>query len=217
MDQRVSIPSNGKSRGRPVQGAFDTRQSLINAAKVRFSQHPYPKVTTRQLAADAGVNVGLIKYYFINKEGLYKAMFRDFVDKIAFKIKQLIDTNQFDGFESFFRFHAYLMLENPEFPMLIQKEMLGEGKCQDYLADIVQNMIHPLFERAVLQMKEKGLVHKDVDITLIRVSAVSLMFFPMISKIGLERAEGFEFNEENVERLVKHNARLIESGCFVQA
>ena len=113
MEQRVSIPSNGKSRGRPVQGGFDARQSLIYAAKVRFSQHPYPKVTTRQLAVDAGVNVGLIKYYFINKEGLYRAIFRDVVDKIAFKIKQLIDTNQFDGFESFFRFHAHLMLENP--------------------------------------------------------------------------------------------------------
>lgn len=95
--------------------------------------------------------------------------------------------------------------------------MLGEGKRQDYLADIVQNMIYPLFERAVVQMKEKGLVHKDVDITLIRISDVSLMFFPMISKVGQERAEDFELNKENVERLVKQNVRLIESGCFVQA
>lgn len=95
--------------------------------------------------------------------------------------------------------------------------MLGEGKRQDYLAEIVQNMIYPLFERAVVQMKEKGLVHKDVDITLIRISDVSLMFFPMISKVGQERAEDFELNKENVERLVKQNVRLIESGCFVQA
>ena len=77
--------------------------------------------------------------------------------------------------------------------------MLGEGKRQDYLAEIVQNMIYPLFERAVVQMKEKGLVHKDVDITLIRISDVSLMFFPMISKVGQERAEDFELNKENVK------------------
>lgn len=204
-----------KHRGRPAEGHFDARQALIEAGKLRFSKHSYDRVTTRLLAEDAGVNVGLIKYYFLNKEGLYKAMFRDFIDTVACEIKSQVDANAFDGFESFFRIHAGLMMQYPEFPLLLQKEIIGEGKCREYLTELVKSHIHPHFDRALQQLKEKGLVHKDADTTLIRISALSLMFFPFLSRYGLENAEGFELNQDNVERLVKHNARLIESGCFV--
>lgn len=216
MDYPVPSHETSKPRGRPLQGAQDTRQALIEVAKVLFSKYPYDKVTTRQLASDAGVNVGLIKYYFMNKEGLYKAMFRDFIEVVATGLKQQVDSEQFDGFESFFRLHANLMLKNPEFPILLQKEMMGEGKCQDYLAATVSQIIHPHFDRAVQQLKQKGLVAEQTDVKLIRLSVLSLTFFPFLSRSGLEKTEGITLDEENIEVIIKHNTRLIENGCFTK-
>ena len=50
------------------------RAALIDAAMDLFGEHGYDVVTTRQLAEKAGVNLGLIAYYFGDKSGLQEAM-----------------------------------------------------------------------------------------------------------------------------------------------
>ncbi|MER5787646.1 helix-turn-helix domain-containing protein [Streptomyces sp. NPDC001980] len=53
--------------------AAATRQALLLAARTRFTQLGYDRTTLRDVAADAGVNLALIKRYFGSKEGLFKA------------------------------------------------------------------------------------------------------------------------------------------------
>lgn len=64
--------------GRPGDGtrrrdAAATRRALLLAARTRFTQLGYDRTTLRDVAADAGVNLALIKRYFGSKEGLFKA------------------------------------------------------------------------------------------------------------------------------------------------
>jgi AcrR family transcriptional regulator len=64
-------------RGRPAKGRTDARIKLIQAARRCFATQAYRDVTTRMLAAEAGVNASLIRYYFLNKDGLYQQMLGD--------------------------------------------------------------------------------------------------------------------------------------------
>ncbi|MFI5938213.1 TetR/AcrR family transcriptional regulator [Actinoplanes sp. NPDC051494] len=57
--------------------ATATRQALLDAARIRFTRYGYDRTTTRDVAADAGVNIALIKRYFGSKEGLFKAAIAD--------------------------------------------------------------------------------------------------------------------------------------------
>ncbi|GAA4735529.1 TetR/AcrR family transcriptional regulator [Phytohabitans rumicis] len=50
-----------------------TRQELLEAARSRFLRMGYDRTTLRDVAADVGVNLALIKRYFDSKEGLFKA------------------------------------------------------------------------------------------------------------------------------------------------
>ena len=50
-----------------------TRQALLEAASSRFLRLGYDRTTLRDVAADVGVNIALIKRYFDSKEGLFKA------------------------------------------------------------------------------------------------------------------------------------------------
>src|SRR5262245_58898647 len=50
-----------------------TRERILAAALEIFSQAGFDGTTTRELAARAGVNLGLIKYYFGTKEKLWRA------------------------------------------------------------------------------------------------------------------------------------------------
>jgi TetR/AcrR family transcriptional regulator, regulator of cefoperazone and chloramphenicol sensitivity len=53
------------------------RERLLGAALQLFAERGFTKASTREIAAAAGVNIGLISYYFGDKQGLYKAAFTE--------------------------------------------------------------------------------------------------------------------------------------------
>lgn len=61
-------PARGRRAGTP-----DTREAIRLAARARFLAEGYQDVTLRSVAADAGVDVALISYYFGSKQGLFGA------------------------------------------------------------------------------------------------------------------------------------------------
>jgi AcrR family transcriptional regulator len=50
-----------------------SRQRIIDAARERFMRDGYDKATVRAIAADAGVDVAMVYYFFDSKEGLFTA------------------------------------------------------------------------------------------------------------------------------------------------
>ncbi|MGW0180484.1 TetR/AcrR family transcriptional regulator [Nocardia sp. NPDC003345] len=69
-----------KSRGPddPVPGreSLSTRSALLDAAEQVMLEEGYAAVSTRRLAARAGVNSALVYYYFGNMDSLFVALFR---------------------------------------------------------------------------------------------------------------------------------------------
>lgn len=65
----------GSTRPRrgPRAGGADTRQAVLDAARARFSAHGYDGTKLRDVAADAGVDVALVSYFFGSKDGLFTA------------------------------------------------------------------------------------------------------------------------------------------------
>ena len=53
------------------------RERLLHTALRLFAQHGFSKTSTRQIAAEAGANVGAIAYYFGDKQGLYRAVYQE--------------------------------------------------------------------------------------------------------------------------------------------
>src|SRR6516165_1621946 len=54
---------------------LDRRQALVRAAFARIAQHGFEGLRTRDVAADVGVNVATLHYYFPTKEALIRAVF----------------------------------------------------------------------------------------------------------------------------------------------
>lgn len=59
-----------------------TRKALIEAALSRFGRFGYDGASTRDIAADAGANIGSIAYHFGGKEGLHAACAQYIVDTV---------------------------------------------------------------------------------------------------------------------------------------
>lgn len=74
-------------RRRPSDGGYargeETRLRIITTAIPLFGQKGFDGVSTREIAADAGVNPPALQYYFDSKEGLYRACGEYIADRVT--------------------------------------------------------------------------------------------------------------------------------------
>lgn len=68
----LSCMSEARRAGRWRTGQ-QNRQRIIDAARERFMRDGYEGATVRAIAADAGVDVAMVYYFFDSKEGLFTA------------------------------------------------------------------------------------------------------------------------------------------------
>lgn len=66
-----------------IRAGSERRQSIIGAARHLFATRPYDRVTTSEIARNAGVAYGLIAHHFENKRGLYLAVMNEIAEEIA--------------------------------------------------------------------------------------------------------------------------------------
>lgn len=52
----------------------DKKELLLDVAEGLFAQLGFEGASTRHIAADAGMNISMLNYYFGSKEGLYQAV-----------------------------------------------------------------------------------------------------------------------------------------------
>lgn len=71
---------------------MDAKTSILAAAEVLFLEQGYKKTTVRQIAERAGANLGLIPYYFKNKENIARVIY----DKI---IANVLQVEELDSYE----------------------------------------------------------------------------------------------------------------------
>jgi AcrR family transcriptional regulator len=61
-----------RRRGRPP-GEQNTRDRVLAAARRVFTEKGYEAASLRQIARDAGVDAGMVRHYFVDKAGLFRA------------------------------------------------------------------------------------------------------------------------------------------------
>ncbi len=67
----MAIGTGGRSGRRP--GPTSSRDAILAAAREQFTEHGYRGATLRAIAGQAGVDPGLIRHFFGDKEGLFSA------------------------------------------------------------------------------------------------------------------------------------------------
>ena len=78
-------------RRRPAAGGYargdEVRKRIIDAALRVFGEHGYKGASTRQIAAEAGVNPPALQYYFDGKEGLHRACGEYIAGQFSWKLE----------------------------------------------------------------------------------------------------------------------------------
>jgi TetR/AcrR family transcriptional regulator, regulator of cefoperazone and chloramphenicol sensitivity len=80
------MPITRIKRRHPEDGGYprgeETRARIVTTALRVFGEEGFTKASTRQIAADAGVNPPALQYYFGSKEGLHRACAQFIIDRV---------------------------------------------------------------------------------------------------------------------------------------
>jgi AcrR family transcriptional regulator len=207
-------PRRRRSRGRPPKGASDdVRQALLAAARTLFLRYGYRSVSSRQIAAAAGANTAMIRYYFGGKAGLYREMLDGVLQGLRARVDQLQASSAPADVSEIVAGAQRLWAGNPWIAGFVLREVLTpDAPMRSMFLREIGGRIYPLVERVVTREIEAGRLEKHLDPKLVVLSMVSLAIFPFLAFQVTSRVLGVQLDDAYVERLGRHTRALLARG-----
>jgi TetR/AcrR family transcriptional regulator len=116
-----------------------TRNKLLDAASLLFTEQGFDGVSIRDLENEADVQRGLLSYHFQDKESLWKAMadrtFALMNDALAPRLEVLGDLGPRERVRAIIRFYVRFSSRHPELPRLLSQEARHHSWRLSYLVD----------------------------------------------------------------------------------
>ncbi|MGK0410398.1 MAG: AcrR family transcriptional regulator [Shewanella psychromarinicola] len=209
------MPDSKNKVGRPT-GETQNRDKLIQAARSLFVERDYSQVTIRDVAALAGTDPGLIRYYFGSKQNLFIAMLRETAAPVKQELYKVNKEKQAHGPASLMQTYYQVMSAHPHFPRLIFRlagldQSIPENKeITKVFNEIVNVDDIMMFDK----LEAKGLLHDDVDIHCAQLSFFSMMIFPFIVPKGFLSRLGIQITPEFLMKLAQQNTNLLARGLM---
>jgi AcrR family transcriptional regulator len=164
-----------------------TRQALVEAGAVLFSERGYDGVSTEDVADRAGVNKALISYHFGGKRGLYTAVLASAFRAMAERLRAA-EARGGDARELLHGFLASfeeLRRARPDFPTLFMREVLSSGLEPAVLPHLLEIIL------TVRRFVERGVregVFRPVDPLLVHFALVGSVAFFLATEPARQRA-----------------------------
>lgn len=158
------------------------RERILDAALDAFSQQGFDGTTTRAIAAAAGVNLGLLSYYFGSKEELWRAAvaraFDALREGLGADLRSAPPLDDRARTELLIRRYVRFVARHPEFVRLMHEEGKRESERMRWLVD---HHVKPLYEalRRLIEGAQGAGRMAEVDplhLHYILVGAVALIF-----------------------------------------
>src|SRR5690242_1092985 len=177
------MPVRRRHRRRAVQRrATDTRERIVTAALDIFAQRGFDGARTRDIAAHARVNQGLITYHFASKDALWRAaaarIFARLADEFGRRLEALRDVEPVARLRAVARHFVRFAAEHPELHRFMVEEGKSDGPRLQWLID---RYVRPLYEAScglIEAAQREGALLRDQPVHLhyILIGAATHLF-----------------------------------------
>lgn len=188
----------------------DPKTILLEVAKKHFAEFGFDGASVREMCQEAGVNISSVKYYFGDKEGLYKACLVDFGEKRLETISKILtNANSLDELKLrltlFIEDFIRTGFENEHVIRMVCRELETENPIftevfeGSFLKSYLQ--LQKLFEEA----QDKGFIKEEIDVTVL----TSLFYHGITQSIRLDKISCKYFCKTLKDDI--HRKQLIEN------
>ena len=171
-----------------VRDAERTKRKLLEAAMTEFAANGYSGTRIGDIAARAGVNKQLISYYFGGKEGLYRAMQREWLDA----------EHQHDDADvpsdEVIRWYLHDILGDPRIARLALWQALSDEVPDEELQSDIDH------EQAQMRRRrERGEIAADLDPAAVQLALMGMTLAPVVLRRTARRLFGVDIDDPDFE------------------
>jgi AcrR family transcriptional regulator len=178
---------SGAAARRKVAAAAEgpARERILAAALQVFAERGFDGARTRDIAERAGVNLGLLSYYFDGKEPLWRSAVSRAFEELAADLADVTAMAQGDAggderaqLERLLRGFVRFVARRPEFMRLMNDEGKRDGPRMRWLADHHVKPMVAVVRRIVDRAQARGLLPAlaPVSVHYIALGAAGLLF-----------------------------------------
>jgi TetR/AcrR family transcriptional regulator len=191
--------------------AADSRELILRAALRAFSERGFDGASTREIAADAGVNHGLIPYYFGSKRKLWQAAVDLAFGELEAGFEAVLADSRLPDdrarVERMIRAHVRFVAAHPEFVRLMHDEGKRGGARMRWLVDRHVRPLYDAMGQLLRRAQERGILPADiahVHFHYILAGSVGIFFQQAEECRRLTGVDPFD------EEVVESHARAVE-------
>lgn len=171
--------------------------------------------TTQVIAKEAGVNRGLIYYYFKGRDQLFEAVFKEAVSVNRGRLRELFLSKKISFREKIGELVELSIDQNQKYPyleMFLVTELNRDGSTmlvpmeKEGLEDVLHNMNEGLKE----EIKKGHVPQMSAEQFIINV--ISLCAYPALNKLMLQRM--IKIDESGYQKMVQERKSLIMKVLF---
>ena len=181
--KKRSTPRRPAARKVAPAPADDTTRGKILATALRvFAERGFDGARTRDIAEEAGANLGLITYYFSNKETLWREAvthaFAELQHEIVAATSTVAAGDERQQLEHLARSFVRFVAHKPEFMRLMNDEGKRDSPRMRWLADRFVTPMHQALRQLIERGQARGLLPKVPPASLhyIMLGAAGLVF-----------------------------------------
>ncbi len=179
---------------------LNERQSdILEAAEVLFATKGFVGTSVRDIAANAGVNVAMISYYFGSKEKLLQTLLLNRTKQsraLLSNLKQDINMDPREKIKRIIDFYVDQLLRNRRFHTIMSRQMslVQDEEIKQLLIDIKRTNIATIQE--IIKEGQRKKVFRKVDITLTIGSLIGTIYQVSMSKPFYEQMLRLHYKDE---------------------
>ena len=154
------------ARPASAEGGSDSRERILRAALEAFSEKGFDGATTREIAAHAGVPLGLLQYHFGGKPKLWRASVERAFAELRGGLEAILadpgPADERERMQRLIRGHVQFVARNPEFVRLMHDEGKRRGPRMRWMVDRHVKPLYAALMPLIQRSQEVGLLPSGI-------------------------------------------------------
>ena len=165
-------------------GKLKSREKILESARELFRANGYAATSMQAIADHAGINKGLLHYYFKSKHAIFREIFLEAFRSLLPRVDHILngDLPLKEKIEAFAAEYIDMLLQEPEVPGFIINE-LNTNKAE-FMAQVMSDELRPnpmgFFAQIEMEVRA-GHIRPISPINLI-LNMVSMCVFPFAAR-----------------------------------
>ena len=158
----------------------EVQEKIADIARNLFVKKGLKGTTVRDIAAESGVNVAMVNYYFRSKEKLFDTIFEEAFTLLADKLFYLVDSDLpfFELIRKWIYSYYDMLFEYPDFPVFVLNELVANPqKLSEKFKSMKPYRLYVKLSERIKDEEVKGTI-RPVPIPDFLLNVISLSVFP---------------------------------------